>query len=841
TKNAIVARQQGMKGDYHESENDRRTLEFISVAEPTYSQLDLPAPLGTFNGPLRLHPGASAKGHCYVEYMVSRSADPLASEVEARKQSIRLCEHLLANEPAFKQAVLTQASPELFGFYSWRVAKPLERNNLFITSNQTRHPFPVDGGLLANLELEAIRIAQKAIEKARKIQPPSIQPTTHVSTMQEKLPIKAYRPEQAYDHRLDLSFYNLTHAPVDSIPKDVPTQLLVVGGGTAGACAAIAASRQASHVTVVEPLHGLGGTGTLGGINKYYHGYRGGFTRELDEAVQAMNQRISTPVPTSQCNVEAKMMTYLEEITKNNARILFQTLAVFPLMEKNKVTGALIATPDGLRKISADVTIDATGDGDLAARAGAKAYLGSETDGNLQTCNLCNWHIGKQMNGVNIDIAVVDNTNPADITRGVLAGHQRNGNYDFSPYLSMRESRHVMGDYKLRLEDVFTQRRFPDTIAIGQTDYDQHGLQNSDLARMGFLPYHRDEKIVRVPYRACLPKGIDGLYVIGKAFSAQSDAFCFMRMQPDLQNMGYAIGSAAAMAAETNQPIREIPINKLQKHLLTMKIIKQDDLPSPKHETVDLDPLMQSLKKGEEQSLLPALCAAKKEILPRLETAYTQAAESEKPLLAMALAWHGSATGVDTLIQQLTVLKEKPQGSELDGAKRPRGGYVGEPSTYWRVNQLIVLLGRIKAKRAIGLISEITKNTDAGGPPQSHARLHWRRVPSYDRIISLCHCLERIPDPQAAPPLEALLNKPHIGGHVAREGLTGNQNYSSAYLELVIARTLAHCGGKTGLKTLAAYVEDIRSTLSDHALEVLQTITGRQIGKNSEAWKNALL
>jgi len=61
--------------------------------------------------------------------------------------------------------------------------------------------------------------------------------------------------------------------------------VVIVGGGTAGAPAGIAAARQGAKTLVVEYLHGLGGIGTMGLIGKYYYGYREGFTKELDQGL----------------------------------------------------------------------------------------------------------------------------------------------------------------------------------------------------------------------------------------------------------------------------------------------------------------------------------------------------------------------------------------------------------------------------------------------------------------------------------------------------------------------------------------------------------------------------
>ena len=70
-----------------------------------------------------------------------------------------------------------------------------------------------------------------------------------------------------------------------AIPVLGAYDVVVVGGGTGGAPAGIAAARQGASTLVVEYLHGLGGVGTMGLIGKYYHGHREGFTKEIDRGL----------------------------------------------------------------------------------------------------------------------------------------------------------------------------------------------------------------------------------------------------------------------------------------------------------------------------------------------------------------------------------------------------------------------------------------------------------------------------------------------------------------------------------------------------------------------------
>ncbi len=851
TENCIVARLSALHVKTRPIETASRVVEFKTVGPLLKKTIPAPAELGLHENRVIIHPGKNGPDHKYIEFQFPIHNDPFDSpdrmkwEIEAREKSIRLCSYLKQADPAFQKAVLLQTSSEVTIPLHCKIDEInsdtheiQSRKNLFVYNAQTILPEEINNDYYYQLSNRTNKLVNSIQSANSETKPNETIDTCAFHAGKLQIPFQTLDPIKQYDHRFEIHFYSITPPPTHFLPEIDECNVLVVGGGTAGASATIAASRSIDNVILVEPLSGLGGTGTLGGINRYYHGYHGGFTKELDEKVKAMTERLSEVFRIADWNVEAKMMTLFEEITNKGGKILFHTRAVATIMKGNEVNGVIVTTPhDGIGVIRAKVTIDATGDGDLAAWSGAETFLGNPRGGNVQTFNQCDWRIRDQVNGVNLDLGVIDNTNQHDVVRGLFIGHKNGSLYDFSPYPSVRESRHVIGDYQLNEPDVFLRQRFPDVIAIGKTDYDQHGLQNSLYACLGYIPYHRDEKIVRIPYRVCLPKGLEQLLVIGKAFSATSDAFCFMRMQADLQNMGYAIGLIAAQAAQKDAPLRKIDLETIQEKLLEKEIIRADDI-GTKTDYPSLQDQIEKLKSGDEDALLRVICFPKEQTLPVLEEKYPTLNSDAQLYFAMALARFGSKTGVKRLLEELDVLKDKPQQSEIDSAKRPRGGFLGTPSTYWRVNQLIVLLGLTGDQQAVPLLCQIARQTTAGGPQQENHRLHWRRIPNYDRIISLCFSLERLSDKQAISALDALLKRQYISGYAAKEGIDGEQKFSSAYLEVVIARTLARCGSKTGMLLLADYTEDIRSVLAEHALEELHEITSQNFGHDSRQWQN---
>ncbi|NJO69823.1 MAG: FAD-dependent oxidoreductase [Bacteroidetes bacterium] len=119
-----------------------------------------------------------------------------------------------------------------------------------------------------------------------------------------------------------------------------------MGGGTAGACAAISSARYGASTLVIEYLHGLGGIGTMGLIGRYWVGYREGFTKEIDEGVRKMaapdhpRQKKST----ADWVKDWKMEWYRREILKAGGSVWFGAMVCGAVVDKNIVKGVIVST-----------------------------------------------------------------------------------------------------------------------------------------------------------------------------------------------------------------------------------------------------------------------------------------------------------------------------------------------------------------------------------------------------------------------------------------------------------------------------------------------------------------
>ena len=190
------------------------------------------------------------------------------------------------------------------------------------------------------------------------------------------------------------------------------TDVLVVGGGPAGVCAAIAAARTGAKVTIVEQGNCLGGMATRGLVAPFMTCYdttgevmviRGLFEEVVDRmvalggAIHPSQVRAGTPfsawITTGHDHLtpfdpETLKFVLDQMCSEAGVKILYHTSLVDPILKGGAVAGLRILTREGLGRIGAKVTIDATGDGDVAARAGVPCTFGNPEIGKVQPSTL---------------------------------------------------------------------------------------------------------------------------------------------------------------------------------------------------------------------------------------------------------------------------------------------------------------------------------------------------------------------------------------------------------------------------------------------------------------------
>ena len=569
--------------------------------------------------------------------------------------------------------------------------------------------------------------------------------------------------------------------------------VVVIGGGTAGAPAGIGAARAGARTLVVEYLHGLGGVGTTGLIGIYCAGYRKGFTAHTEAGIRKLG---------AENYVVGKMEWWRRENRQPGADIWFGALGAGAFVHDGQVKGAIVVTPQGRGVVLARTVIDGTGHADVAAAAGAPCMYTSGAHIALQGAGLPRWETGATY--INTDWTYVDESDMVDVWSAFVVAKQLNKTaYDLGQLIDTRERRRIVGDHVLSPLDIINRRTFPDTIAISSGGkLDKHG----HTVHPFFMINNWRGGISYTPYRCLLPDGLDGILVVGLGVSAHVDAIPSIRMQPCMQNLGYAAGVAAAMAAPRGGRTRAIDIKALQKHLVAAGCLTPD---VPKH--TDSFPIPKAKVQAavralvaKDYSSLGVLLAQPDIAVPLLRAAYADAATPAAGRLRCAhvLAMMGDPAGVATLIEKVDSFKE------FDVERIDR--YF--PWVTW-LDSYLIALGRSRDPRALRpLLEKLTLIEQGKAKGSSHPH-------------ALALALEALGDRRAAAPLARVLQKTRLTGAVVTrlEDAKATRRNKGGRTELALARVLYRLGDHQGLgeKVLRAYAADLRGHYARHAQAVL--------------------
>jgi FAD-dependent oxidoreductase family protein len=401
--------------------------------------------------------------------------------------------------------------------------------------------------------------------------------------------------------------------------------VLVCGGGPAGTAAAIAAARTGASTLLVEQYGYLGGMSTAGLVTPHFDCFLNkGLNQELIERMTA-RQAWGAPFWRISFDPEQFKMVSEDMVLDSGSDLLYHVFAVAALVEGDRLRGAVVETKSGRFAILAKVVIDCTGDGDIAARAGAPFEKGRPEDHLLQPMTMMfrlgglewvqtdggqmfqfvqkaiaqtghhfrlaferPWAIHLSNPGEAavqlVHVRGVDATDARDLTRAEIEGRrQTRAVVDFltqhvpefeSAYLietaaqvGIRETRRVLGDYVLTLEDLKAARKFDDGIATVSFGVDIH---NPADRSQGGSPL---TGVYDIPYRCLVPRDVEGLLVAGRCISGTHEAHASYRVKGPCLAMGQAAGTAAALAARQGIPPRGLDAGALRRELQSQGVV----------------------------------------------------------------------------------------------------------------------------------------------------------------------------------------------------------------------------------------------------------------------------
>lgn len=587
------------------------------------------------------------------------------------------------------------------------------------------------------------------------------------------------------------------------LPVLASCDVFVAGAGTGGAPAGIAAGRHGKKVIICDYLYSMGGVQTDGLIGIYYYGNRVGFTKEIDAGEKET------------CAVleQGRIEWYRKQNRESGGEVWYGTLVSGVVIENGAVTGVVVIAPDGERGvIRCKVAIDATGNAVLPALAGEPTEFVNAEEISVQGAGMTPRTLGARY--TNTDIGFVDDSDAADLCYFALRSREsmREGIWDQAQVVNTRERRRMHGAYYVTPMDIMNHRTYPDTVSQPYSNFDTHGQTVHPLFFIDD-PGHNGIA-VNVPYRCFLPQKLDGLLVIGLGMSAHRDAMPVLRMQPDVQNQGYAAGTAAAMAIDAGVTVRNVNVKALQRHLVDKGILKPEVLTMKDSFPLSDEKMRKAVRDMPDNYIgLHIAMTDPARAIPLLKQAYAAATvETNRLVYAHVLAMMGEKDGENDLIRTL-------ETTQWDQGWNYRGMGQFNRSISW-VDSYIIALGRCRSAKAVPAILDKVKILG-----QDNHYSHFRAV---------ALALESIGDKTAAVALAELLQKPGIGGHALKmtkdipvipgyANKAGDKERSDCLRELCVARALFRLGDRDGIarKTLEAYAADPRRVYANHSRMVL--------------------
>ncbi len=417
-----------------------------------------------------------------------------------------------------------------------------------------------------------------------------------------------------------------------SVKYDV--DVFVAGAGPAGITAAVAASRMGKTVFLADSQGSFGGAATAGFV-PCFAPFGDGVNILASGIGYEVRQKVSKDVPLdaywTPIKVEELKRTYDELIKDSKIKYSLFTTLCDAVSSGGEIDYVVLSAKSGLFAVKAKIYIDCTGDGDLCAYAGAEFELGDE-NGEVMPATLCSiWanidyskrrgadsralekafedkvftnedrHLpGMQtvdrangIGGGNISHAFnVDPLDECSLTNGAITSRKILPEYEkyykeyldgfdnltlvaSAPMLGVRESRRIVCDYMLSVDDFVKQSVFDDEIGrycypvdihIMNTNKEEFERFNKEYTKT--LRYGKGESY-GIPYRSLTPKGFKNLLVAGRCLGSDRQMQASIRVMPGCYITGQAAGAAAALACDFSDT-RAFDVRMLQKALLKL-------------------------------------------------------------------------------------------------------------------------------------------------------------------------------------------------------------------------------------------------------------------------------
>lgn len=834
----------GLIGERYAIDRAGFVLEMRKVSGPEAKDVSVSKEYGLRDNKLKFHGGKLSDNQLFIEFEFPASSQDV-DEIEhrARLISAKLGKDLPRIDASLEKAEIYQFPVE--------TSLHLKDDTLPATKLKGHYLLATPRNLTCRTVMQLESEANSLVEKLQYADTRS--KSKSLLTIGAVIPVNKLAYSAVAEPGLSIPMQEVRFDFKGLIGKHRQCQVLVAGGGTAGALAAVGAAEKGADTIVVDYFNDLGGTKTMGGVMGYYHGLTNNkfFKKQNEDAERtAFEANMSTKTGRKLYHLQS----LLDAGGKFASGILCNTL-----VSGQVVKGIVICRDGRLEALESNVTIDATGDGDIAAFAGAEYAIGDPRTG--QTQDYSQWDIGGAVaiagSPTNRDYDMIDNTKISELQRGFFISHYEAHFYDFHPMLTVRESRRIAGVYELDLLDAAEGTHFKDVVSLASSDFDPHNVGSSEYSKAGFLLPHSNDLVVEIPYRCIVPRTLDGLLISGRGFSQTHNALQFTRMSADLLVLGYMTGQIAADLSFKNIRPRDYDVSGLQKEWAQLEYLPADytrpDTWRQRDNQEEVYRRVNMLAEGHREYLYECSRLSKEKALPALMNECNQIESGDgKLLVGKALAWFGNPMANDLIEDELKdmfrqELAEGYPGGYIDDYDFIRGREKNVlEGLFWRINQNIALLAMSQQPSANATIRHILENTVSGGGmvPRTNdyynSRIDLKIIPFYNRILNLCFYAERLPDQSFIPGFEKLLQDKNIGGFVTSDYTEVRWKVFGGFLELSIAAAMARCGSKVGLQLLSDYLGDAHHRFKVFAASELRDITGKDFGYDGTAWRKHL-
>ena len=405
--------------------------------------------------------------------------------------------------------------------------------------------------------------------------------------------------------------------------------VIVVGSGPAGIGAAISAGRLGVKTLLIESLGKIGGISTSGMMSHFTGSVGSKLYWEVLKKAGENNQFDKSL--THVIDPEFLTLTYIEMLEEAGVDMLFYTTVTDVICENDTVKGVICYNKGGFSSYNSKVVIDASGDGDVAFKAGAEFFKGRETDGAMQPTTLMFKIAGVDMKravfpgafetlvqtekgelqslGKKIlphpaghvllyestipgivtcnmtNVIGIDGTKAEDLTKAEIEcrkqipeiikflreyapGYENCYLISTASLIGVRETRHFKGVKSINEKDILDAVQFDDYVVFdAKFEFDVHNITGAGLDETGCQKHFKQKNGYTIPYGCLVPEKIDGLLLSGRNISGTHMAHSSFRSMPICMALGEAGGIAAALSIKSNVLVRDVLAKDIQKYL----------------------------------------------------------------------------------------------------------------------------------------------------------------------------------------------------------------------------------------------------------------------------------